>query len=108
MILLADVGNSRIKWAVWDGSGFRQRGQASHGAENWTEWAERQWRELPTPSRVLMVSVAGPEARSAFTDWIQKIWGIEAQFVGVHDGGLRGAQRLCANRNGWARIAGWR
>ncbi|HOW76844.1 MAG TPA: type III pantothenate kinase [Candidatus Competibacteraceae bacterium] len=95
MIFLADVGNSRIKWAVWDGSGFQQRGQASHGAENWTEWAERQWRALPPPQRALMVSVAGPEARSAFTDWIQKSWGIEAQFVGS-------TTAACGVRNAYA------
>ena len=81
MILLADVGNSRIKWVVWEGSEFQQRGQACHGAESWTELVERQWRQLPPPQRVLMVSVAGLEARTALAGWIRQIWGIEAQFV---------------------------
>ena len=81
MILLADVGNTRIKWAVWDGSHYQRRGQAGHGAESWTELAERQWRGLPPPARALLVSVAGPEARSALTDWVAKTWNIEAQFV---------------------------
>lgn len=80
-MLLADVGNSRIKWAVWDGSKFQQCGQAYHSTESWTELAERQWRELPPPQSVLMVSVAGPETRSALTDWIRRAWGVEAQFV---------------------------
>lgn len=40
MILLADAGNSRIKWAIWDAGDFRQRGQASHGEEGWTALVE--------------------------------------------------------------------
>ncbi len=81
MMLLADVGNSRIKWAVWEGGEFQQRGQAGHGAESWVELAERQWRELPLPSRVLMVSVAGSATRIALAGWIRQAWGIEAEFV---------------------------
>lgn len=95
MILLADVGNSRIKWAVWDGNGFRQRGQAGHGAESWMELAERQWRALPPPSRALMVSVAGPEAQSALTDWVAKTWGLAAQFV-------TSSAAACGVRNAYA------
>lgn len=104
MILLADVGNSRIKWGVWDGDGFQRRGQAGHGEESWTELADRQWRELPPPSRALIVSVAGSEARTALTDWIERTWGIEAQFVvsSAAACGVRNAyaepQRLGADR----------
>lgn len=95
MILLADVGNSRIKWAVWDGSHYQRRGQAGHGAESWTELAERHWRGLPPPSRALMVSVAGPEARAALTDWVAKAWNLEAQFV-------TSSAAACGVRNAYA------
>ena len=81
MILLADVGNSRMKWAIWDGNGFRQRGQVSHGAESGAELAERQWRGLPPPARVLVVSVAGPEICTALAGWIRATWGLETEFV---------------------------
>ncbi len=81
MILLVDVGNSRIKWRVWDGAACRQRGQAAHGAESGVEWADRQWRNWPRPQRVLMVSVAGSEIRTALADWIRQAWNLEAQFV---------------------------
>ncbi len=95
MILLADVGNSRIKWAVWDGGHYQRRGQAGHGAESWTELAERHWRALPPPARVLMVSVAGPEARAALTDWVGKTWNLEAQFVSS-------SAAACGVRNAYA------
>ncbi|HRF43660.1 MAG TPA: type III pantothenate kinase [Candidatus Competibacteraceae bacterium] len=81
MILLADAGNSRIKWVVWDGGDFQQRGQASHDDESWAALAERQWRGLPRPARVLIVSVTGYEARANLAEWIDQRWGIEAEFV---------------------------
>jgi len=95
VILLADVGNSRIKWAVWECGEFQQRGQACHGAESWTELVERQWRQLPPPQRVLMVSVAGLEARTALAGWIRQTWGIEAQLV-------TSSAAACGIRNAYA------
>jgi type III pantothenate kinase len=81
MMLLADVGNSRLKWGIWDGGGMRRRGQASHGEESWAELAERQWRDLPPPARALIVSVAGAGARAALAGWIGQAWAIQAEFV---------------------------
>ncbi len=82
MILLADVGNSRIKWLLWEGSGFCQRGQASHSsAESGAGLADQQWRALPRPDRAVLVSVAGVDTRAALADWIWHAWQIEAEFV---------------------------
>lgn len=81
MILLADVGNSRIKWATLDDGEYRLRGRASHGEERWTELAACQWGHLPRPARVLIVNVAGPEAREALTAWIEQTWASEVRFV---------------------------
>ncbi|QQS54408.1 MAG: type III pantothenate kinase [Candidatus Competibacteraceae bacterium] len=81
MILLADVGNSRIKWVSCERGEFSRRGQASHNEESWVALAESQWRGLPRPARVVIVSVAGPEAYAGLTEWIRQRWGIEAEFV---------------------------
>jgi type III pantothenate kinase len=81
VILLADVGNSRIKWVSLDDGEFRGRGRARHGEEEWAELAARQWGELPRPSRALLVSVAGPDARAALAGWIERTWAIEAEFA---------------------------
>lgn len=81
MILLADVGNSRIKWICCEQGEFRQRGQARHGRESWTELAHRLWGELPRPQRVFMVSVAGPEVRAMLTEWIRQTWALDAEFA---------------------------
>jgi type III pantothenate kinase len=42
---------------------------------------EGQWLALTRPTRVLIVSVAGPEVRAVLTHWIRQAWGIEAEFV---------------------------
>ena len=81
MILLADVGNSRIKWVSCERGEFQARGRAAHGEESWAELVDRLWAELPRPERVVIVSVAGPEVRAALTAWIRQTWALEAEFV---------------------------
>ncbi len=81
MILLADVGNSRIKWVSCERGEFQARGRAAHGEESWAELVDRLWAELPRPERVVIVSVAGPEVRAALAVWIRQTWAIEAEFV---------------------------
>lgn len=81
MILLADVGNSRVKWVHCEQGAFSQRGQASRDGVDWFELASQMWADLPRPERVIIVSVAGPEARAGLVEWTQQHWGIEAEFV---------------------------
>jgi len=95
VILLADVGNSRVKWVTCEEGEFRTRGQASHGDESGADWASRLWGNLPRPERVLIVSVADSAARGALADWIARRWAIEAEFVGS-------AAAACGVRNSYA------
>ncbi|NJM12970.1 MAG: type III pantothenate kinase [Synechococcaceae cyanobacterium SM1_2_3] len=81
MMLLVDVGNSRIKWMSCERGHFRAHGQASHGAENWTVIATRLWGSLERPTRMLIVNVAGAEAGAGLSDWVWKTWGIKAEFA---------------------------
>ena len=80
-MLLADVGNSRVKWVSCERGEFQRRGQASRGEESWTGLAARLWADLPQPARVVIVSVAGPEARAGLAEWIEQYWGIVAEFA---------------------------
>ncbi len=81
MILLADVGNSRIKWVSCERGEFQGRGRAAYGEESWVELAARLWAGLPRPTRVVIVSVAGVEAQTGLTEWIRQTWTLEAEFV---------------------------
>ncbi|MBL8250836.1 MAG: type III pantothenate kinase [Candidatus Competibacter sp.] len=102
MILLADIGNSRLKWVTLAGNEVQARGQASHGRENWDELAKQQWGGLPAPKRALLVSVTGAETRSALTAWIARQWGIDAQWITstAAAGGIRNAYREHPERLG--------
>ncbi|MDG4554812.1 MAG: type III pantothenate kinase [Candidatus Competibacter sp.] len=95
MILLADVGNSRVKWVTCEEGGFSRRGQASHNEESWAAVAESQWRDLPRPARAVIVSVAGLEAYAGLTEWIGQRWGIVAEFVAS-------TAEACGIRNSYA------
>ena len=81
MILLVDIGNSRIKWVIDERGKLQTQGQVSHSAENWTELAARLWGSLERPARAIIVNVAGVEARASLTNWIWQRWAIEAEFV---------------------------
>ncbi len=81
MILLADIGNSRVKWATYDGEESRPSAWLRSDRAESVELACVQWQGLPRPDRVLIVSVAGLEARSALSGWIERAWGIKVEFV---------------------------
>jgi len=103
MILLVDIGNSRLKWVMLERGELQARGHAHHGKEGWEALAKQQWGGQPTPpERVLVVSVAGSEARIALTDWSHSAWGIEPQFVTstASAGGVRNAYREHPERLG--------
>ena len=97
-MLLADVGNSRIKWVVDADGRWRVRGQMDHGKIGWAELAQQQWGGLPRPARVLIVSVAGPAVRAALTEWVWQAWGIVAEFV-------FSTPQACGVRNAYAEPA---
>lgn len=82
MILLADVGNSRIKWAIYEKGEFLQEGLIYHHQTKLSEAGGlKQWEYLPRPNRALIVSVAGPELCSTLKTWVRRVWAIDAEFV---------------------------
>jgi len=61
VILVVDVGNSRMKWALYDARGWLAQGVVPN-AEIGT-LALREWQNLPRPVRAIGVNVAGEAAR---------------------------------------------
>ncbi len=108
-MLLLDVGNSRLKWAlVRDGTWLQQ------GAINIADLEDLPllFEKLPAPHRILASNVAGPEAaqliRSACAIWPSPVEFItaEAEQCGVRNSYAQPAQ-LGSDR--WAAlIAAWR
>ena len=99
MILLADVGNSRIKSVSYSQGQFQPQGlAASHQGESWADLADQLWADLPQPQRVIMVNVAGSGAETELSAWVRAQWGLTAEFV-------RSTASACGVRNAYAEPA---
>ena len=80
--LAIDVGNTRLKWALYDA---HRPGAAllAHGAEfldHIDRLAEGSWAQLPAPSRMLGCVVAGDAVKRRVQDQME-LWDVPAQWV---------------------------
>ena len=87
-MLLLDVGNSRIKWALLASGELTQQGAAGIG-----EWAEvrQAFAGLSSPRKVLVSNVAGEPAAQQLRA-ICKAWGCPLEFIAAQQGFLNKAQ----------------
>lgn len=80
--LAIDVGNTRLKWALYDA---HRPGAAliAHGAEfldNIDRLAESSWAQLPVPDRMLGCVVAGDAAKRRVQEQME-LWDVTPQWV---------------------------
>ena len=114
MILLVDIGNSRVKWARLGAGGLGQQSAASYSG-----WTEVDWRTALFPGdrveQVLAASVAGPAAAAMLDAAARGATGRPARFVtttraaagvlnGYADPGLLGVDRWLAVIGSYARV----
>jgi len=95
MILLLDVGNTRVKWAWLDYLELAPVGAAAHDASH------RSWqREIEAagnvPRRIVVASVAGPSFAAALTLWSRDRYRVEPEFV-------HSSASLCGVTNAYTR-----
>jgi len=80
--LAVDVGNTRLKWALY-ATPVPGAGMVAHGAvflEAIDQLAEGQWRDLPPPSSMLGSIVAGEGIRRRTEEQLE-IWDVEPRWV---------------------------
>lgn len=83
MQLLVDIGNSRIKWALWDGGRASAHGSAAH-RDDLDGALAALTNALPRGvTRVLTSNVAGSEAARRLTAAIRAHFGVDPEFVAV-------------------------
>lgn len=92
MILLLDLGNTRLKWACAEGAALTPGAPLAWTEETLLHGLARRWAVLPNPQRVLAASVAGAERDAALADVVRARFHLEAEFVrspaaacGVHN-----------------------
>lgn len=111
--LALDVGNTRLKWALYDGPSAGAR-VLSHGVqflENIDKLADGDWSRLGTPDRVLGCIVAGDGVKRRVQEQME-LWDVPPQWVvpSATEAGLRNGYdhptRLGADR--WVAMIGAR
>ena len=111
--LAIDIGNTRLKWALYDTPrpGASMRSSGAVFLETIDVLADSDWRQLPAPTSMLGSNVAGDAVRRRVEEQLE-LWDIEprwivpgAQAAGVTNG-YDHPTRLGADR--WAALAGAR
>ncbi len=108
--LLVDLGNSRLKWARQAPGLWRTEAVALDDAMS--SLLDRVWRDLETPRKVVVCSVANPARRQALEQWAQARWSLAPLIVRTQTEQLgvknlyRQPEQLGADR--WAALIGAR
>jgi len=90
MKLLIDIGNTRAKWALWNGADLQATDAALHG-----DIDVSKWRDLPTVASVWVASVASNAQNEHVAALVKQRFGLTAQFV-------HSRAQACGVRNAYA------
>jgi type III pantothenate kinase len=84
MMLLIDIGNSRLKWATFnqDGTLSPQKSIAYKEADSLELSIAQSWLELEMPWQgVYLASVADQLVNELISNWVRNSWGIDIIFM---------------------------
>jgi type III pantothenate kinase len=110
MNLLVDIGNARIKWAVQESGSWKTGEPLMRQQRAFKDLARPAWKELGTPARVIVSSVAGEDYRKSVHTWVKRRWKVIPEFLHAeaHQCGVSNAysapERLGSDR--WANLLG--
>lgn len=110
MMLLADIGNTRIKWAESRDNRLGGYGAAVHAGTSLDEVLTAAWSPLERPTRIVAVNVAGNTAATALTHFCTRHFSLAPDFLlssarcGVVVNGYHDPSQLGADR--WAAVIG--
>ena len=112
MILLLDVGNTRVKWAWLEYLEIAPSGAVAHDTTH-RSWQGEIEADGHRPSRIVVANVAGPAFAAALTLWSRDHYALEPEFIVARErllgvtNGYRRPVALGVDR--WlAMIAAWR
>src|SRR5271155_2688780 len=81
MILVIDVGNTRLKWAWLTSTGLSDQQAVVHRDAKPGIWTTALFDSGQKPSRVLVSNVAGPVMAKALTRLSKKKFRVNVEFV---------------------------
>src|SRR5271167_311630 len=114
MILVIDVGNTRLKWAWLTSTGLSDQQAVVHRDAKPGIWTTALFESGQRPVRVLVSNVAGPEMAKTLTRLTKKVFRVNIEFVtaapefqgltnGYLDPTLLGADRWLALIGAWTK-----
>jgi type III pantothenate kinase len=114
MILVIDVGNTRLKWAWLTSTGLSDQQAVVHRDAKPGIWTAAMFEAGLKPTRVLISNVAGREMAKTLSKLTRKVYKVTAEFVtatpefhglvnGYLDPKLLGADRWLALLGAWTR-----
>ena len=114
MILLIDVGNTRLKWAWLTSTGLSDQQAIVHRDAKPGIWTSALFESGQKPQRVLVANVAGPAMAKTLSRLSRKVFRVDIEFVtaaqeyqgltnGYLDPSLLGADRWLALVGAWTR-----
>ncbi len=94
MILLLDIGNTRIKWAQLENGALSAQSAATH-AEDRMQVFDRIGQDDDPPRRILVSNVGGPAIAAACSRTFNRRWNIQPEFSisSAHAAGVTNAYR---------------
>jgi len=81
VILTVDIGNSRIKSALWRSDEIVARNAASYVPEKCFDAFDELFAAQEKPTRVYVACVAGEKLSQSLTEWCQQHWQLKAEFL---------------------------
>lgn len=81
MILLIDIGNTRIKWGAVNAGRFCFGGAAAYANGLAPSFFQKLWGDLPRPTHVWISSVASEKTHWILQKWIKQSWHCQPVFA---------------------------
>lgn len=115
MILVIDVGNTRLKWAWLTSTGLSDQQAVVHRDSKPAIWTSALFESGQKPSRVLVSNVAGRDMAKTLSRLAKKIFRVDVEFItaarefhgltnGYLDSSLLGADRWLALIGAWTKV----
>lgn len=83
MFLAIDVGNTRLKWALYEKAqpGTQPVASGAEFLENIDKLSDGAWKDLPVPTRMLGCTVAADALKLRVQEQMEELWDVAPQWV---------------------------
>lgn len=81
MILTVDIGNSRIKWALWQAEKIIARGVSGYMDGTVADTINELFSAVEKPIRVFAVCVAGKNVSHVLDEWVKQRWQLDVEYL---------------------------